>query len=182
MAWLAAILLTVCLLPAIAQAAVCRVKTVVDGGIATNDGHNWSQATTLRDALTNGHGKSCSEIWVAKGVYTPDASDRNVSFNILPGVAVYGGFLGVATETTRAARDPAANLTVLSGDLNGDDGPNFANNADNSDHIVTMSGINTAITSATVLDGFTITGGNANGAAPRQRRWGPALQWPRQRQ
>ncbi len=31
------------------------------------------------------------------------------------------------------------NVVILSGDLNGDDGPGFANNADNSLHVVTAT-------------------------------------------
>jgi predicted outer membrane repeat protein len=47
------------------------------------------------------------------------------------------------------------NVTTLSGDLNGDDRSNFANNTDNSYRVVT--GANGA-----TLDGFTISGGNAD--------------------
>jgi acetyl-CoA C-acetyltransferase len=47
--------------------------------------------------------------------------------------------------------------TVLSGDLLGDDGQGFANNKENSYHIVTGSGTN----DTAALDGFTITAGNA---------------------
>src|SRR5206468_11878083 len=64
-----------------------------------------------------------------------------------------------ATETLLSQRNITANLTILSGDLHGDDAPNFANNADNSYHVVTGSG-----TDATaVLDGFTIQAVNSNG-------------------
>ena len=38
----------------------------------------------------------------------------------------------------------------------------LGNNSDNSFHVVTAS----AVSAATVLDGFTITGGNANGPYP----------------
>ncbi|MFZ4575285.1 MAG: right-handed parallel beta-helix repeat-containing protein, partial [Phycisphaerales bacterium] len=55
-------------------------------------------------------------------------------------------------------RDPAANVCVLSGDLSGDDGPAFANRTDNSRHVLVASGT----TGAAVLDGFTISGGNAD--------------------
>jgi hypothetical protein len=45
---------------------------------------------------------------------------------------------------------------VLSGDANGDDGPNFSNRGDNSEHVVTATNV------SLTLDGFTITGGNAS--------------------
>jgi hypothetical protein len=38
------------------------------------------------------------------------------------------------------ARDIEAYKTILSGDLNDDDGPDFANNWDNSYHVVTGNG------------------------------------------
>src|SRR5690606_1627690 len=44
---------------------VCRVTTA---GSDSNNGSTWAQATTLPAALAN---SSCSEIWVAEGVYKP---------------------------------------------------------------------------------------------------------------
>jgi len=67
-------------------------------------------------------------------------------------VALYGCFDG--TGTAREQRNPTANVTTLSGDLNGDDA-GFTNNSENVYHVVTGA------TGAT-LDGFTITSGNAN--------------------
>src|SRR5262249_36284018 len=66
-----------------------------------------------------------------------------------------GGFAG--TETQRSQRNPAVNVTTLSGDIgvSGDA-------SDNSYHVVTADG---TVTLSGVLDGFTITGGQANGAA-----------------
>lgn len=59
-------------------------------------------------------------------------------------------------------------MTILSGDLSGDDGSNFANNSENSYQVVVGGG-----TDATAfLDGFTITGGNANGSFPQTRGGG----------
>jgi hypothetical protein len=80
-------------------------------------------------------------------------------------VALYGGFAG--NETSRDQRDWKHNITILSGDIDGND---ITENGvitttayitgENSYHVVTGSGTgHTAI-----LDGFTITGGQANGA------------------
>ena len=91
------------------------------------------------------------EVWVAAGTYTPTSS----TFELTDGVAVYGGFAGNETELDQ--RDWLANETILSGDLNGDDGPDFQNYVDNSDNVVT--GVDNS-----VLDGFIIEAGNADGA------------------
>ena len=64
-------------------------------------------------------------------------------------MAIYGGFAG--TETLRSERDVSWNRTVLSGDLDMD-----GDTSDNAYHVVTGA------TGATI-DGFTISGGNADG-------------------
>jgi hypothetical protein len=73
------------------------------------------------------------------------------------GVKIYGGFNG--TETLLNQRDYVSNVCILSGDLNGND-IGFTNNTENVYHVVTGAA---NLTNATVLDGFTISGGNANG-------------------
>ncbi len=84
-------------------------------------------------------------------------------------MALYGGFAG--TETARSQRNPAANLTILSGDIDNNDSQTpiitdlttVTGNDTNSYHVVTGA------TGAT-LDGFTITAGNANGGRSRRLR------------
>jgi predicted outer membrane repeat protein len=128
-------------------------------------GKNWSSAyRDLQDALRSA--KACpgqiTEIWVAAGTYRPDreTGDRSATFQLLNGVRLYGGFAG--HETARDERDPTGNVTILSGDLKDDDGHRFANNAENCYQVVTGSGAD----STPVLDGFTITGGHADGKCP----------------
>jgi hypothetical protein len=87
-----------------------------------NDGTSWQDAfIDLQDALEvaqAGH-----DVWIAGGTYKPDrgTGERTMSFLVPAGVALYGGFAG--NEECRDERDWAANETILSGDLNGDDGP-----------------------------------------------------------
>jgi len=51
-----------------------------------------------------------------KGTHKPiTGKDRNATFQLKKGVAVYGGFAG--TETARTQRDPAARITILSGEI-----------------------------------------------------------------
>jgi len=132
-----------------------------------NDGTTWADAyTSLQDALNATPRGSGDEIWVAQSIYRPDQGqavtegDREASFRLKSNVALYGGFVG--TETSRDERDWLVNPTLLSGDLLGNDNDNVDINepsrADNSYHVVTA----TDLDPWTVLDGFTITGGNAS--------------------
>ncbi|MFN8473724.1 MAG: right-handed parallel beta-helix repeat-containing protein [Anaerolineae bacterium] len=126
---------------------------VIPGG--TGDGSSWANGKDLATALTAAN--SGDELWVKTGTYKPTTgADRTATFQLKSGVALYGGFAG--TENLRSQRNWQTNVTVLSGDLNGDDRPNFANNSDNSYHVVTGSGT----ASTAILDGFTVSGGNAN--------------------
>ncbi|UCF42388.1 MAG: DUF5011 domain-containing protein [Planctomycetota bacterium] len=131
-----------------------------------NDGSSWADAFNyLQDALATA--SSGDEIWVAEGVYTPDSNsaypngtgERKATFQLINGVAVRGGYAGFG-EPNPNARDIDLYETILSGDLEGDDGPDFVNNGENSYHVVT--GSNTVETA--ILDGFVITGGNADGS------------------
>lgn len=129
----------------------------------TNNGLSWANAfTRLQDALAAA--TPDDEIWVAAGTYKPDRGtgitlgDRTATFQLKSGVALYGGFAG--SETVLSQRNVTFNETILSGDLSGNDGPNFANYGENSFHVVTGSSTN----STAILDGFTITGGNADGS------------------
>ena len=105
------------------------------------------------------------EIRVAGGRYVPTvrsqpADPRTETFALVEGVALRGGFAGLADPTAPDRRDLVANASILSGDLLGNDGP--AGNDENVYHVVTA----TALTSAAILDGFTISGGNAHAASP----------------
>ncbi len=68
---------------------------------------------------------------------------------------VYGGFAG--TENSLSQRNVVVNLTILSGDIG-----TPSDNSDNSFQVVTTGSDG----SSTVLDGFTITAGNADGYYP----------------
>ncbi len=120
------------------------------------DCSSWANACTLQAALTGA--ASGDEIWVAAGVHKPSTGSSTATFQLKDGVAVYGGFLG--TETAREQRNPSANLTILSGDVDNNDSQtpiitdlNTATGLRyNSSHVVTGA------TGAT-LDGFTVTAG-----------------------
>lgn len=140
---------------------------VDDSAIGAQTGGSWFNAFRhVQDALAAA--QAADEIWVAQGTYRPDRSIaspsgtgvRSASFALMSGVGVYGGFVG--NETDRVSRNWRINKTILSGDLLANDGPNFANNADNSLHVVTSNGNDLSA----ILDGFNITAGHAEGAYP----------------
>jgi len=99
-----------------------RVLYVNADAVGAANGSSWDDAfADLQDALTVA--QAGGEIWVAAGVYNPDrgTGDRTISFELVCGTAIYGGFAG--REECLDERDWVANQTILSGDLNGDDGP-----------------------------------------------------------
>jgi len=108
----------------------------------------WADACGLQAALSNA--VFGDEIRVAAGTYKPGTS-RSDTFQLKSGVAIYGGFPAAGGET----RNWEVNLTILSGAIS-------SNPGNNSYHVVTGSGVN----ATSILDGFTITGGNANSNYP----------------
>ncbi len=120
------------------------------GGI--NSGYSWAHAfNDLQDAFLWGR-SGVAEIWVAQGTYRPGEL-RTSTFQLLDGMAVYGGFPPGGGDGTFGARDLT---TLLGSELSGDVGPLGLH--DNVYHVVTASDVNVA-----TLDGLRITGGNADG-------------------
>ncbi|MFC2030028.1 choice-of-anchor Q domain-containing protein [Chloroflexota bacterium] len=139
---------------ALTRGDVLYVKPGASGGCTS-----WADACELQTALAGA--EAGYDIWVAKGTYRPTTgADRAATFQLVSGVGVYGGFTG--SETSRDSRGHwFEHATILSGDLNRDDGPDlFANYDDNSYHVVNGSGVS----GTAVLNGFWIIAGNANGS------------------
>ena len=153
------------------------------------DGVSWQTAYRfLQDALSESKDADKPiEIRVAHGTYKPDqgsgqtAEDRLASFRLVNGAVLKGGYAGVGTPDPNA-RDIELYETILSGDLAGDDvlskplnfvfDPNKhgfwghgniwdilveSTRLENSTHVVVTSGVD----QTAVLEGFTLSGGNA---------------------
>jgi predicted outer membrane repeat protein len=142
-----------------------------------NDGSSWADAyVRLTDAIAAA--SPGDQVWVAAGRYTPGPApsaggSRDASFVLKNRVALYGGFAG--GETSLSQRDWTTNRTILSGDLTGNDGPQFTNRADNAYHVVVALNVD----DSAVVDGFTISGGHADGPGfgpvPESREQGSGI-------
>ena len=143
--------------------AEARTYHVTQNGGGDKGGGDWSNALDeggFRNKLKESEADDV--FWVARGIYRPSGEkDRNASFILKEGVKLYGGFKG--DETSLESRRPEVDVTVLTGDLDGDD-KRDGNGAtpkaedivgENSYTVVRSSGC----TAAAVLDGFTVCGG-----------------------
>lgn len=129
-----------------AEAQIIYVKM---GG--SGNGSSWERPMgDLQAALRMAH--KGTQIWVATGVYQPtNTGDRFASFNIPDGVQLFGGFAGF--ETSIDQRNLADQVSVLSGEIGA---PGFD---DNSYTVVFTRNAG----EQTIIDGFEISGGAANG-------------------
>ncbi len=144
------------LLTALAPVAVAQAVIYVDASAGgAGNGTSWQDAyTSPQDALAAA--SAGDAIWVAAGTYTAHADDRTVSFDLVDGVRLHGGFAG--TESSLGERDPALHPTILSGDLAADD-DGFSMRDENAYHVVRAENVG----DNTLLESFVIHAGHANG-------------------
>jgi len=166
-------------------AAICsgtveaEILYVDDDAPLGGDGLSWDTPFKyLQDALSAAaDDPSITEIRVAQGTYKPDQDeagnvtpgDREATFQLISGLALRGAYCGLDPNCADPdERDIELYETILSGDLAGDDGPDFENYDENSYHVLRASETDQAV----VLDGCTITGGSATGDVSDDRRGG----------
>ncbi|MCF7848048.1 MAG: right-handed parallel beta-helix repeat-containing protein [Kiritimatiellales bacterium] len=114
------------------------------------NGKSWLSAFPTIDKAIEAASITGGEIWVKAGVYKPtENGKRTAAFRLHPGIKLYGGFRG--NETVLEQRNRKANRTILSGDVG-----QPSDRSDNCYHVL-LGAPNT------VLDGFIISGGNADG-------------------
>lgn len=171
--------------PSQGSGSILYVNNQVDTTVPEYDGSgdSWANAIPeLRDALTWAadnetfwNAENTLQIRVAAGVYTPvvpndplnvTESEHEATFQLLNHVEIYGGFEGTEEPSFDLNdRDLEANLTILSGDIDGNDTSTDGVVTDtddlvgtNSRNVVTSSGTD----STAILNGVTITAGYAN--------------------
>lgn len=161
--------------------AQSKIYYVSPASSGNGDGSSWANATTLTKALDKA--VAGDQIWV-QGFETVTKDKLYIvpqeGFTVKSGVQLYGGFAGTETKLTdRETLGKPYQLkyrSVLSGDLQNDDKVDDVNlifpanttRSDNATHVLTLnleptqtSGNNN--TYPTVVNGFTITGGQADG-------------------
>ena len=133
-----------------------------------NDGSSWLDAfIDLQDALDAA--VSTDTILVAAGTYYPSSqiisgNQRSAAFSLKNGVTVLGGF-AAAGEPNLSDRNPQLYKTILSGDLDKNDGTGFTSRSDNCYHVLFADAAK-ALNNTAILDGFTISSGQADGSTP----------------
>ena len=167
-----------------------RIRYVKPTATGTGDGSSWDNASgdlqKMIDELAQNNLQNLpGEVWVAEGIYQPIGwidNDKNytAAFRMRDGISVYGGFAG--TETSKNDRLMAGKLpwqyskvTILKGASYQDDAQwnttdtkwNVSSSA--SRHVVWFAPYpyqeDNSFTKVTILDGFTIVGGHAQGDA-----------------
>lgn len=131
----------------------------VDNSITVSgDGSSWNNALKfLSDAFNASNtDMTIKEIHVAKGTYYPAGlqsdADRSRSFVVTRGnLRVMGGY-----PNGGGTRDLDNQPVILSGDIN-----TAGDSTDNSWHVIVIAGVD-PVSDSLIVDGFTISGGNAN--------------------
>jgi hypothetical protein len=152
---------------------------VDDDAPAGGDGRSWGAAyRDVQQALDEIRATRPGlpvVVKIAGGVYRPDRGtrDRGASFTPTSGVVMIGGFAGVGASDPEL-NDPSRFETVLSGDLNGDDGEGFVGRDDNSSAVVRVEEASHA-----TFRGLTIRGGVSGGVDARFFRAGKTIGFDR---
>ncbi len=141
-----------------------KIIYVDEDATGANDGTSWVNAYGhLQDALADANSSPKPvEIRVAQGVYRPDQGknqalgDRRASFHLVDRASLKGGYAGWGQPDPNA-RNVLRQQSILSGDIGIPNAPE-----DNSYHVLVSQRLNAGAT----LDGFVISGGQADGSWP----------------
>jgi Secretion system C-terminal sorting domain/Right handed beta helix region len=130
-------IMLLCMYASELQAQTTRYVKPVSTG--TGDGSSWANASNDFQWMINSSAYD-DLIFVAAGTYK---ALSGLSYSMKEGVKIYGRFAG--NETLLSQRNWTINVTILQGNGNS-----------------VIINLNNGLTTASVLDGFTITGGNGS--------------------
>lgn len=130
----------------------CSMTSIVyvnEGNLSgIEDGGSWATAfTTIQEGVDAAYARGGAQVWVAEGTYDEARPHATGALELKSGVYVYGGFAG--TETRFGQRNLSSHSTTIDGSVA---------RAGSAAYHVVIGANNSGI------DGFTITGGNANGS------------------
>jgi len=131
-----------------------------DGGNDSNSGECWDQAfKTLTRALADLETvETVTTILIAQGTYTPPGT--NGTFGISKACTIEGGYRGTSVGGDPGDWDPDSFVTILSGDIEGDDAPSEPSTyEDNSFHVILARGFDEG--GLLTISGLTIERGYA---------------------
>jgi len=144
--WYRALILVI--LCAVSAAAFADVWYVDKDNNGPQDGLSWASAfKTIQPAIDAAFGDGGGDVWVRQGVYDEERSGTSSDGALVmrAGVALCGGFDG--TESAIDERSVSDNPTSIVGSTSRGGSPAY--------HVV--------VAADAILDGFTISGGHANG-------------------
>jgi hypothetical protein len=132
--------------------------------VGANNGTSWEDAyTDLQPALDGA--VIGDQIWVAEGTYMPThefspGDPRSTTFQLKNGVALYGGFDPSVGDVGWEDRNWVGNIAILSGDIG------IAGDPSDNSYQVFYHPLELALDDSAVLDGFAVSGGNADAGWP----------------
>jgi uncharacterized repeat protein (TIGR02543 family) len=140
------------------QAAVGADVYVDDSAVGANGGASWANAyTNLQEAIDAA--AVGDTVHVAQGTYWPTSwpndgsGEREKHFSLKNGVTLFGGYPDGGGD-----RDPSVHHTFCSGDLDGDEVLGSGDAYHVFYHPTTLG-----LDATAIMDGFVLSGGNANG-------------------
>jgi len=138
---------------------------VNDDAKGKNNGTSWTDAFNLLQSALDG-ANSGDQILVAEGTYYPTKkaggiNERNKAFQLKKGVGVYGGYSDIDSPIND--RNWNINLTILSGDIGVS-----KDSSDNCYHVFYHPN-GSILDTTSILDGFIIKYGNADGLGEYSR-------------